>query len=111
MINESKSVDLLTYFLDLNDLNVPFLQLRMNDEAYQVAVAAVALIVGLCLTWDGPQMWQAIFTLALSCLAALAACFEAQAWQLSFFSIATVMCQARPFLFIFFIIFNTRNNK
>ena len=66
----------------------------MNDEAYQLAVAAVALIVGLCLTWDGPQMWQAIFTLALSSLAALAACFEAQAWQLSFFSIATVMCQA-----------------
>lgn len=39
-------------------------------------------------------MWRALFTLAVSVLAALAACFEAASQDLAMFSIASLMCQA-----------------
>eukprot|EP00913_Durusdinium_trenchii_P026559 g24917.t1 len=68
--------------------------LRLNEPSCQIFVASAALIAGLCLTWDGPQLWKALFTLALACAAAFAARFEAEAWHLQIFSIFTVMCQA-----------------
>lgn len=68
----------------------------LNNESspYQISVALAALVVGLCLTWDGPQMWQALFTLALSLSAALAGCFEANEQQLPIFSVGSLMFQA-----------------
>ncbi|CAK9032781.1 unnamed protein product [Durusdinium trenchii] len=66
----------------------------LNEPSCQIFVASAALIAGLCLTWDGPQLWKALFTLALACAAAFAARFEAEAWHLQIFSIFTVMCQA-----------------
>ncbi|CAJ1398819.1 unnamed protein product, partial [Effrenium voratum] len=66
----------------------------LNNPSCQCWVAAGSLIVGVCLTWDGPQVWQLLFTLALSSVAAAMACYEAEAQSLGVFSVGTLMCQA-----------------
>eukprot|EP00439_Symbiodinium_sp_Y106_P065381 s4489_g10.t1 len=66
----------------------------LNGTSYQWTVAAAALLVGLCLTWDGPRMWKLLFTGAVSALAAGAACYEANVQEIGFFSTSILMVQA-----------------
>ncbi|CAE7226049.1 unnamed protein product [Symbiodinium natans] len=66
----------------------------LKGTSYQWTVAGAALLVGLCLTWDGPRMWQFLFTAAVSALAAGAACYEANVQEMGIFSTAILMAQA-----------------
>eukprot|EP00927_Polykrikos_kofoidii_P071543 TRINITY_DN67803_c0_g1_i1.p1 TRINITY_DN67803_c0_g1~~TRINITY_DN67803_c0_g1_i1.p1 ORF type:complete len:492 (+),score=58.19 TRINITY_DN67803_c0_g1_i1:110-1585(+) len=47
---------------------------------YQEVVATLVLIAGICCAWDGPQLWQILFSVAVAVLSAGIARFEAKAF-------------------------------
>ncbi|CAE8709686.1 unnamed protein product, partial [Polarella glacialis] len=48
----------------------------LHETPYQAMVAFAALAVGIALSWDGPGIWQALFSLSVAGAAAGVACME-----------------------------------
>jgi hypothetical protein len=51
-----------------------------REYRHQVVIALVALVIGSLCAWDGPQVWQAIFTASMVAVAVSLAHMESEAW-------------------------------
>eukprot|EP00419_Tripos_fusus_P039389 CAMPEP_0172778232 /NCGR_PEP_ID=MMETSP1074-20121228/201805_1 /TAXON_ID=2916 /ORGANISM="Ceratium fusus, Strain PA161109" /LENGTH=408 /DNA_ID=CAMNT_0013615163 /DNA_START=173 /DNA_END=1397 /DNA_ORIENTATION=- len=61
---------------------------------HQVVIALVALVIGSLCAWDGPQVWQAIFTASMVAAAASLASIESEAWGYNMASKILLMFQS-----------------
>jgi len=61
---------------------------------HQAIIAAVALAVGALCSWDGPRVWQALFTATMVAAATSLARIESEAWKLDMVSELLLMFQA-----------------
>lgn len=65
----------------------------LHEERYQTALALLMAIAGAVCAWDGPRVWQALFTGAIAVVAALVASLEADARELTHAAHALVVLQ------------------
>jgi len=65
-----------------------------SEYRHQAIIAAVALAVGALCSWDGPRVWQALFTATMVAGATSLARIESEAWELDMFSELLLMFQA-----------------
>lgn len=66
----------------------------LRDSPFQALVTAVVTLTGLGLAWDGPGIWNPLFTVGLAALLAGVARHEARAWSLDQVSEGLLMAQA-----------------
>lgn len=65
-----------------------------REYRQQALIAAVALAVGALCSWDGPRVWQALFTSTMVAAATSLARIESEAWNLDMVSELLLMFQA-----------------
>jgi len=65
-----------------------------REYRQQTLIAVVALAVGALCSWDGPRVWQALFTATMVVAATSLAHIESEAWELDRVSELLLMFQA-----------------
>lgn len=61
---------------------------------HQVVIAIVAIVVGCLCAWDGPRVWQALFTASMVAAVTSLARIESEAWAVDIVSELLLMFQA-----------------
>jgi len=65
-----------------------------SEYRHQAIIAAVSLAVGALCSWDGPRVWQALFTATMVAAATSLARIESEAWNFDMVSELLLMFQA-----------------
>lgn len=66
----------------------------LRESPHQALVTALMTLTGVGLAWDGPRVWNPLFTVAAAALSAAVARHEAHAWDIDQVSEGLVMAQA-----------------
>lgn len=77
-------------------LVLPYSELAnlIKTDRYQPAMALAVVVIGAFCAWDGPRVWQALFTVAAAIAAGTVACYEGTSWSLAPTSQAVLVAQA-----------------